>query len=275
MNAKELLHTYLSSIQNAAAAEALFADDGIIELPIINERAQGPVAIQRFLTGLLAKVPDFRFENVRIWIETPDRVFGEYDAQGHVLSTGTLYKQTYAGLLVAEQGRSSWCTKRSTPLRHRAHSAPTKSDGGQSAAQSRLLKRDTAAIRPRGSDENPSRRTRSLSPKRSSRLLLSRSQCSVDHGSINLLCGHPDADVRCTVAKDNAITGFAVAQGANGVTIGEDQIREVQHYDGTGRFCVDQLAQLADVLNVELTADREHDGPVHRALNLQQRHDRR
>jgi hypothetical protein len=34
------------------------------------------------------------------------------------------------------------------------------------------------------------------------------------------------------------------------------------------------LAQLADVLSVELTADREHDGPVHRALNLQQRHDR-
>jgi ketosteroid isomerase-like protein len=105
MNAKELLHTYLSSIQNAAAAEALFADDGIIELPTINERAQGPVAIQHFLTGLLAKVPDFRFENVRIWIETPDRVFGEYDAQGHVLSTGTLYKQTYAGLLVAEHGK--------------------------------------------------------------------------------------------------------------------------------------------------------------------------
>jgi hypothetical protein len=42
-----------------------------------------------------------------------------------------------------------------------------------------------------------------------------------------LLCGHPDADVRWTVAKDKAIT-----------------------------------------------ADREHDGPVHRALNLQQRHDR-
>jgi ketosteroid isomerase-like protein len=92
-----------SSIQNAAAAAALFADDGIIELPTVNARAQGPVAIQRFLTGLLAKVPDFRFENVRIWIETHDRVFGEYAAQGHVVSTGTLYKQTYAGLLVAEQ----------------------------------------------------------------------------------------------------------------------------------------------------------------------------
>jgi len=90
-----------------------------------------------------------------------------------------------------------------------------------------------------------------------------------------ILCGgHPGADVRWTVAKDNAITGFAVAQVANGVTIGEDQIREVQQHDCTGRFCVYQLAQLADVLSVESTADREHDGPVHRALNLQQRHDR-
>ena len=103
MNAKELLQTYLASIQNAPAA--LFADDGIIELPTLNERAQGPVAIQCFVTGLLAKVPDFRFENVRIWIETPDRVFGEYDAQGRVLSTGKPYKQTYAGVLVAEQGK--------------------------------------------------------------------------------------------------------------------------------------------------------------------------
>ena len=96
----------------------------------------------------------------------------------------------------------------------------------------------------------------------------------MDHGSIILLSGHPEADVRWTVVKDNAITGFAVAQGANGVTIGEEHIREVQDHDGAGRFCIDQLAQLADVLSVELTADREHDGPVHRALNLQQRHDR-
>jgi hypothetical protein len=118
------------------------------------------VAIQGFLTGLLAQVPDFRFENVRIWIETPDRVFGVYDAQGHVVSTGKLYKQTYAGLRVAEQGRSSWCTKRSTPLRNRAHSAPRESDAGLCAAQSRLAKRDTAAIRPRGNDENTTRRTR-------------------------------------------------------------------------------------------------------------------
>src|ERR1700752_1781220 len=104
MNAKELLQTYLSSIQNSEAAAALFADDGVIELPTINARAQGPVAVQRFLIGLLAKVPDFQFENVRIWIETPDRVFGEYDARGQVAATGKAYKQTYAGLLIAEHG---------------------------------------------------------------------------------------------------------------------------------------------------------------------------
>jgi hypothetical protein len=89
-----------------------------------------------------------------------------------------------------------------------------------------------------------------------------------------LLCGHPHADVGWTVAKNNAITGFAVAQVANGVTIGENQVHEVQHHEGTGRFCLYQLAQLAYVLSVESTADREHDGPVDRALNPHQRHDR-
>ena len=88
------------------------------------------------------------------------------------------------------------------------------------------------------------------------------------------LCGHPPADVRRRVAKNNAIARFALAQVANGVPIGEDQIREVQHHDGTGRFCVDQLAELAHVFSVESTADREHGGRVHHALNFQQCHDR-
>ena len=135
MNAKELLQTYLSSIQNAEAAAALFADDGVIELPTVNARAQGP-------------------------------------------------------------------------------------------------------------------------------------------GSRILVCRHPDADVLWTIAKDNSISGFAVAQVTNGVTIGEDQIREVHHHRGAGRLCVDQLAKLPYVLTVESTADREHGGLIHRALNHQQRHDR-
>ena len=89
-----------------------------------------------------------------------------------------------------------------------------------------------------------------------------------------LLRVHLGADVRRTVPKHNAIGGFVIAKVANGVAIGENQIREVQHRDGTGRFRVDQVAQLAHVLTVESTADHEHEGRVHPALNLQQRHER-
>lgn len=103
--AKELLEAYLENIQDPAAAAALFAADGVLELPKVNVRAQGPAEVERLVAGLLAKVPDFRFRNTRIWIDTPDRVFGEYDVEALVVSTGKIYKQTYAGLLVAENGQ--------------------------------------------------------------------------------------------------------------------------------------------------------------------------
>jgi ketosteroid isomerase-like protein len=104
-NATELLKAYLAEIQDPAAAAALFADDGVVELPTVNARAQGPAAIEKFLAGLLAKVPDFRFHNIRIWIETPDQAFGEYDVEALVPSTGKVYRQRYAGRLVAENGK--------------------------------------------------------------------------------------------------------------------------------------------------------------------------
>ena len=104
-NATELLTEYLSKIQNPAAAAALFADDGVIELPWVNARAEGPAEIEKFIAGLLGKVPDFRFRNIRIWIQTPDQAFGEYDVEALVPSTGKTYRQTYAGRLVAENGK--------------------------------------------------------------------------------------------------------------------------------------------------------------------------
>ena len=103
--AGELLRAYLAEIQDPAAAAALFADDGAIELPSIGARAQGPADIERFIRGLLEKVPDFRFQNIRIWIETPDQAFGEYDVEAPVVTTGKLYRQSYAGRLVAEGGK--------------------------------------------------------------------------------------------------------------------------------------------------------------------------
>ena len=104
-NATELLTTYLSKIQDPAAVAALFADDGVIELPWVNARAEGPAAIEKFIAGLLAKVPEFRFQNIRILIQTPDQAFGEYDVEAPVPSTGKAYRQTYAGRLVAKNGK--------------------------------------------------------------------------------------------------------------------------------------------------------------------------
>jgi ketosteroid isomerase-like protein len=104
-NAAALLQDYLSSIQNPSQVAGLFAEDGVLELPTANARAQGPKAIEAFIAGFIGMVPDFRFKNIRVLIETPDQVFGEYEVEVVVPSTGKLYKQTYAGRLVAENGK--------------------------------------------------------------------------------------------------------------------------------------------------------------------------
>ena len=103
----QLLNAYLDNIQNPAAAAALFAEDGALELPSLgpNVRAVGPVAIEAFIGGLLKNVPDFRFKDVQLFIETTDQAFGEYSVEAKVLSTGKLYQQTYAGRLVAKDGK--------------------------------------------------------------------------------------------------------------------------------------------------------------------------
>jgi ketosteroid isomerase-like protein len=104
-NARQLLEEYLGNIRNPAAAAALFAEDGIVELPTANARAQGPEQIESFLRRLIGMVPEFRFQDVRCWIETPDRVFAEYVVDATVAATGKRYRQVYAGLLIAEDGK--------------------------------------------------------------------------------------------------------------------------------------------------------------------------
>lgn len=105
--ASQLLTAYLDNIQNPAAAAALFADDGMLELPTLgaSARAVGPTAIAAFIGGLLKKVPDFRFKDVRLYIDNGDQAFGEYSVEALVPSTGKLYKQTYAGVLLARDGK--------------------------------------------------------------------------------------------------------------------------------------------------------------------------
>ncbi|WP_315836094.1 nuclear transport factor 2 family protein [Bradyrhizobium prioriisuperbiae] len=103
--APELLEAYLATIQDPAAAAQLFADDGILELPTVDARAQGPEAIERFLTGFLARMPGFAFKDIDISIKTDEQAFGEYGVEVYVPATGKVYKQTYAGRLVAKDGK--------------------------------------------------------------------------------------------------------------------------------------------------------------------------
>jgi ketosteroid isomerase-like protein len=104
-NARQLLESYLDNIRDPATAAALFAGDGVVELPTANARAQGPEQIESFLRKLIGMVPEFRFQDVHFWIETPDRVFAEYRVDATVAATGKRYKQVYAGLLIAEDGK--------------------------------------------------------------------------------------------------------------------------------------------------------------------------
>jgi len=90
-------------------------------------------------------------------------------------------------------------------------------------------------------------------------------------GGIVNLTHHPGPDVRRAIAKDNTPSGFVLAQNADGVTICEDQIREIENKRVRGRLCIDKLAQFAQIGCVELPDDREHNPSVPRALNFQHR----
>ena len=104
-SASELLEAYLNNVATPKVSASQFAEDGVLELPWVNAHAQGPAAVERLLTALLAKVPDFRFKNLTYLIQTTDKVAAEYHVEAKVLATGKIYKQTYAGVLHAENGK--------------------------------------------------------------------------------------------------------------------------------------------------------------------------
>ncbi len=108
--AKELLQAYHANVnaQNPDAVGPLFATDGAIELPYLASlgqswRTEGPENIKNMIAGLLKMAPDFRFINIKFYIETPDQVFAEYEVD--CLFNGKPYKQLYMGRLVAENGK--------------------------------------------------------------------------------------------------------------------------------------------------------------------------
>ena len=73
------------------------------------------------------------------------------------------------------------------------------------------------------------------------------------------------------MAKDHTSSAFVLFQETDGVTIGEDQVRQIKDKDAASRFGVDELAQRVHVVRVKLTADREHNRSAARVMNFQHR----
>ena len=104
-SATELMEGYLNNIRTPKVSASQFAEDGVLELPWVQAHAQGPAEIEKLIAGILAKVPDFRFKKPTYYIQTPDKVAAEYQVEAPVVDTGKIYKQTYVGVLHAENGR--------------------------------------------------------------------------------------------------------------------------------------------------------------------------
>jgi len=107
--ASQLLRAYLSSLADPEKVAALFAEDGILELPYVASlgqtwRFQGRDAIRSFVQSFLKMVPEARFENVEISIDTPEQAFGEYSIESKT-AAGRTFSQRYAGRLVAANGQ--------------------------------------------------------------------------------------------------------------------------------------------------------------------------
>lgn len=109
-SAKELLLQYLQHINDADKVIELFSEDATIELPYLQSLGMpwqwvGKDTLLAFLKNLPTMFPGFEFQNIQVYIDTPDQVFGEYDVDCTVASTGLPYRQSYMGRLVAADGK--------------------------------------------------------------------------------------------------------------------------------------------------------------------------
>ena len=107
--AKELLQAYING--NALESAALFAEDGALELPYLADlgvepRYEGPRNVGAFLSFLHEKMyPNFKFIDVKIYIDTPGQAFGEYTIHQKSGISGKDVHQRFFGHCVAANGK--------------------------------------------------------------------------------------------------------------------------------------------------------------------------
>jgi SnoaL-like domain len=111
-DAKTLLKEYLSNFRDREKASALFADDGVFEMPFfvslgLPSRFDGPEGVKGLISTVLEFYPEFEvnLDEVVIRIDTPDQVFAEYPLHATAAPTGRLTHHLFMAYLVAENGK--------------------------------------------------------------------------------------------------------------------------------------------------------------------------
>ena len=122
-DSKALMLEYLASIRDPERAAALFADDGVFELPFLRSlgvkpRYAGRREIAALLHQLLKLYPNFTFarHEVSILIETPEKTFAEYVAHARAAETGRTVHHLFTGYLVAKDGEIGLLRESFNPL---------------------------------------------------------------------------------------------------------------------------------------------------------------
>jgi hypothetical protein len=111
-DAKTLLKEYLGNFRDRERASALFAADGVFEMPFfislgLPSRFEGPEGVKGLISTVLEFYPEFEvnLEDVVIRIDTPDQVFAEYPVHVTAAPTGRLTHHLFMAYLVAENGK--------------------------------------------------------------------------------------------------------------------------------------------------------------------------
>ncbi|MGF6770589.1 ketosteroid isomerase-like protein [Paraburkholderia sp. GAS199] len=108
--AVQLLKEFLPLARSPEKAAALFAEDGVVEIPYLADlgmpwQYKGKKEIAALYAGLLELVPDWEFRDTVVHIDTPDKVFAEYKVDAFAVATQRPFRQHFFGYLLAENGQ--------------------------------------------------------------------------------------------------------------------------------------------------------------------------
>jgi len=108
--AAQLLNEFLSLARNPKEAAALFAEDGVVELPYLTDLGMqwqytGRTEIASLYALLLQLVPEWEFRDAVVLIDPPERAFTEYKVDALAVTTQRPFKQHFFGYIHVENGK--------------------------------------------------------------------------------------------------------------------------------------------------------------------------